>query len=229
MALEASRMENGERYDRAANVLGDKVKKFVLYDISLRSGSNYVQPSGSVTVRIPVPNEYDSRKLMLCRIHDDGSIQEISGHVNGSYFEASVDHFSLYALGESSRAPEEAAAALNSGAVTSNGAAGISNSGAVTSSTKDPGGSHKSATGTRTKDSVPASQKEVAGNTATGKNRGGGYITSGTVGQAVPYTGDPMPVKSLMGMGLLALIIAIGTMLPEKGSRKNRRKKGQAG
>jgi hypothetical protein len=193
VTMEVSKKTSGTEYDKANATLKETANQFVLYDIKLKSGTSYVQPKESVTLRIPVPTGYDTEKLILYRINEEGVKEEISGKMNGSYYEANVDHFSLYALAES----ELAIKAVKS--VSSNATGSLENI-MTTGKSKASGGSN------RLKSTVTASSKEK-GNSVSGQ------IAAGRV---IPYTGDQTPVKELMGVAILAVFICLGTGMTGK-------------
>ena len=193
VTMEVSKKTSGTEYDKAHAALSETANQFVLYDIKLKSGSGYIQPKESVTLRIPVPTGYDTEKLILYRINDDGVKEEISGKMNGSYYEASVDHFSLYALAESDYVLTAASSKVN--AVSEDKKAG--------DETKTGSGSSKS---------LKASSKNGTGR-EDGKETNGSASQQLAAGRVIPYTGDKTPVKGLMGAGILAILIVLGTGL----------------
>ena len=193
VTMEVSKKTSGTEYDKANATLKETANQFVLYDIKLKSGSTYVQPKESVTLRIPVPTGYDTEKLILYRINEEGMKEEISGKMNGSYYEANVDHFSLYALAESELAIKTVKA------VSSDSTNSLENK-TTTGKSKTSGGSN------RLKSTVTASSKEK-GNSVSGQ------IAAGRV---IPYTGDQTPVKELMGVGIVAVFICLGTGMTRK-------------
>ncbi|MDO4268105.1 MAG: NEAT domain-containing protein, partial [Eubacteriales bacterium] len=227
--LEASRLTNGSQYELAANQLAEAdVNRYVVYDIKLRSGSSYLQPSGSLTVSIPIPSGYDTDKLILYRINDDGTRNEITGRVNGSYYEASVDHFSLYCLAESNKVTAAAAkttsaetSAKTSGSGSSTKTAAAASSGSSTGSSVSKTSSASSKTmgtaGTVKKTSASAILAESAEKSA-GSNKAAAAVS---LNRDIPYTGDRMPVAELSVIGALAALAFLGILLEE---RKERRK-----
>lgn len=117
--LEIRKLDNGAQYEAAAVTLSDK-DKFVLYDVKVKDGDSYLQPSEAVKLRLPIPIGYDSSRLTIYRISDDCTARsEMVGAVNGSYYEVAVDRFSYFALAENP-APAQTAAlaaqALDAGA-----------------------------------------------------------------------------------------------------------------
>lgn len=199
IVLEVVKKENGPEYDMTHGAISSQVNRFVLYDVRLKSGTGYVQPTSSVTMQIPIPTGYDTSKLVLYRIGEDGSYTTISGKVNGSYYEATVDHFSLYALAESNQVTETAA-----------------------SSGKDSSsGGSSSSSRTRTTSSRTSGSSRTSSSQSIDSDSSGNHVAAG---REIPYTGDPMPVKELMGIGFFAVMICLGTALPDLRRRLGSRK-----
>lgn len=89
------------KVDEIASSLSDKLGTFLLYDIKLvDENGNTVQPKGTVTVGIPVPDGFDIDKLVVYYIDEEGNLIEYPVVVKDgvAYFE--TDHFSYYALAE---------------------------------------------------------------------------------------------------------------------------------
>ena len=89
------------KVDEIASSLSDKLGTFLLYDIKLvDENGNTVQPKGTVTVGIPVPEGFDIDKLVVYYIDEEGNLIEYPIVVKDgvAYFE--TDHFSYYALAE---------------------------------------------------------------------------------------------------------------------------------
>jgi hypothetical protein len=82
-------------------VLAAETPKFKLYDISLMQSKAAIQPSGVITISVPIPTDYDKTKVALYRINDDGTATLIKGKVSGENFEIALSRLSLYALAES--------------------------------------------------------------------------------------------------------------------------------
>lgn len=200
VTVEVSKKDSGADYDKAINALSSTAGRFVLYDIKLKSGTEYVQPRESVTLRIPVPAGYDTGRLVLYRINDDGEREEISGRLNGSYFEANVNHFSLYALAESNQAPALAKAA-------------DSLEGKKTIALSKAGSTGKTGSGAGPK--TGRDTETVQG--GTGKSS-----EQMAAGRVIPYTGDRTPVKELMGVGTLALLLGFGMAFTGKDPEKRK-------
>ena len=71
---------SGTDYDNAAKLLGDVGKKFKLYNVNfLDASGDYVSPNGTVTISFPVAADYDSGKIAVYRINEDGSKTLVKG------------------------------------------------------------------------------------------------------------------------------------------------------
>ena len=95
-----------------------------------------------------------------------------------------MDHFSLYALAESNQVTETAA---SSGKDTSSG-----------------GSSSSSSSRTRTTSSRTSGSSRTSSSQSIDSDSSGNHVAAG---REIPYTGDPMPVKELMGIGFFAVMI----------------------
>lgn len=100
--LEIERITEGENYNTVIATLGNRVNKFTLYDITLKSNGVKIQPSGKVKISIPVPEGFNKEKLVVYRINEDGTkvkydikVETIEGK---DYVTFETDHFSLYSL-----------------------------------------------------------------------------------------------------------------------------------
>ena len=76
MELEANLLTSGDQYDQAAQALGEG--KFTLYDLYLLENNLEIQPDGTITLAIPVPEGYDGASCKVYRIGEDGSAAEIT-------------------------------------------------------------------------------------------------------------------------------------------------------
>lgn len=100
--LEIERITEGENYNTVIATLGNKINKFTLYDITLKSNGVKIKPSGKVKISIPVPEDFNKEKLVVYRINEDGTkvkydikVETIEGK---DYATFETDHFSLYTL-----------------------------------------------------------------------------------------------------------------------------------
>ena len=70
----------------------------VTYNITLISNGNEIQPNGTVSVKIPVPENLDSSTCKVYRIESNGSKTDMNAVYKNGYMEFSTDHFSKYVL-----------------------------------------------------------------------------------------------------------------------------------
>lgn len=70
----------------------------VTYNITLISNGNEIQPNGTVSVKIPVLENVDSKTCIVYRIESDGSKTNMNAVYKNGYMEFSTDHFSKYVL-----------------------------------------------------------------------------------------------------------------------------------
>ena len=78
--------------------LGVDSDHYKLYNISYTVKNEEVQPSGKVTVQLPIPQEYDSRKCVVLHQQEDDTWKALDFTVQDGYAVFTVDHFSLFAL-----------------------------------------------------------------------------------------------------------------------------------
>ena len=91
-------------------VLEDTANNFVAYDITLKSNGVEIQPNGNVKISIPVPENFDTSRLVVYRIEEDGTKVEYKVNVvtidGKQYAQFETDHFSIYALVELANSAE---------------------------------------------------------------------------------------------------------------------------
>lgn len=225
--LEVKKIDQGGVYDSTKSTLADK-NQFVLYDVKVTVNGEQVQPSESVKLRLPIPIGFDASRITAYRISEDGSARsEIAGTVNGSYYEFSVDHFSLFALSEVPAADTAVTTAQAAGQTTQAAAAGSAqavpqaqtsgNGGSTGSSGYTSAGSAGSSSGNtgRSTTGTTGSGFSFSGNTGSGA----GNTSNGT--KDIPYTGDTTPVTAMAGIGAVALLIFFSTFVPKKKRKEN--------
>lgn len=98
--LEVKEIENGKEYSIVADALKNVSDKFVVYDITLKSEGVKIQPNGKVEISIPIPSEYDTNKIVVYRVEDDGTKVKYNAKINNNYATIQTDHFSKYVLVE---------------------------------------------------------------------------------------------------------------------------------
>ncbi|OUQ55598.1 hypothetical protein B5E58_12055 [Tyzzerella sp. An114] len=88
----------------AIEIVGGKipVEDYRLYNICFVKNEKEVQPNGKVTVKIPIPNEYDKNRCVIYRQESDGSWAILQAVVEGNYLVFETNHFSLYAIADAS-------------------------------------------------------------------------------------------------------------------------------
>ncbi len=74
-------------------------RQSLIYDVKLQDGSgNEVQPDGFVTVKIPVPDGYNTDNIKVFYIAPDGAATEIPCTVADGFVSFITNHFSNYAV-----------------------------------------------------------------------------------------------------------------------------------
>ena len=69
------------------------------YDINLMdSASQIVQPSGTVTVKLPVPAGADTSKLTVYHVKEDGTLENMNATAVDGYLVFTTTHFSTYII-----------------------------------------------------------------------------------------------------------------------------------
>ncbi|MFR8853819.1 MAG: NEAT domain-containing protein [Oscillospiraceae bacterium] len=92
---------SGTDYDNAAKLLGDVGKKFKLYNVNfLDASGDYVSPNGTVTISFPVAADYDSGKIAVYRINEDGSKTLVKGTFEDGQYRIITKTAGQYARGE---------------------------------------------------------------------------------------------------------------------------------
>ncbi len=70
----------------------------VSFDITLTCNGEEIQPEGNVTVRIPVPEGWDTENIYVYHRDANGRLTEIKATVSGGYIIFTTNHFSEYLL-----------------------------------------------------------------------------------------------------------------------------------
>lgn len=74
--------------------------KYIAYDINLLENNIKIQPNGKVKIGLPIPNNYNKKKLAVYRIDDNGEKIEYAVTIEEDYATFETDHFSIYVLTE---------------------------------------------------------------------------------------------------------------------------------
>lgn len=89
----------------AGNIAINKIENFdtnnaVVYDIYLSKNGEVVQPSGDVTVSIPVPASMDGSKCKVFHIDASGTATDMNAALKDGHMVFTTNHFSYYAVVE---------------------------------------------------------------------------------------------------------------------------------
>ena len=98
--LEVQEVKGGEAYNTITESLKNVSSKFRAYDITLKSNGLEIQPNGNVQVYLPIPNEYDTSKIAVFRIEEDGRKVKYDAEVKDNYAIIETDHSSNYVIAE---------------------------------------------------------------------------------------------------------------------------------
>lgn len=97
LELEANLLTSGELYDKVKEALKDG--KFTLYDLYLLKNSyEEIQPDGTITVSIPVPDSYDGAQCKVYRVNEDGSVTEVTAVLKEGKLTFETDQMGAYAV-----------------------------------------------------------------------------------------------------------------------------------
>ncbi len=98
VGMTVKRIDSGEGYQEAVELLGDVGTPIAFYDITLVSpqGSK-VQPNGMVQVYIPLPDNMNGDNAAVYRI-ENGAKTLMSGKTESVFYVFSTNHFSQFAL-----------------------------------------------------------------------------------------------------------------------------------
>lgn len=81
---------------------GFVVDQYELYHICYTVDNNKVQPNGNVTIKIPVPHTFNRDSCDVYHQQPDGSWEIVNARIEGEFIVFEVDHFSLFAVVNSS-------------------------------------------------------------------------------------------------------------------------------
>lgn len=93
------RLTSGPEFEKANNNSYLRGRNFVLYDIHFEdSQGTKIQPTGRVTVSMPIPSGLTSSNLVVIHFKDDGTASMITGVVNGDRYQFGTSSFSSFAF-----------------------------------------------------------------------------------------------------------------------------------
>ena len=97
-------VEGTSEYETASILLKNESEKYHIFDISMVSGSNIVQPNEPVRIEVTIPDDYYERNVSIYYISPNGRYESVkcekvvAGDKRVAVFYA--EHFSLYAIAE---------------------------------------------------------------------------------------------------------------------------------
>lgn len=97
--LEVEPITEGQTYNTVKRVLIN-VAKMKVFDINLLSNGVKIQPNGKVKISIPIPTEFDTSKIAVYRITNNGEKIKYDVTVIDGMATFETDHFSTYVLAE---------------------------------------------------------------------------------------------------------------------------------
>lgn len=100
--IEVEKITSGEVYIKIAELLDEE--DYETYDIKLYSASlsEYIEKvdDGEFKVKIPIPERFIGKNLVVYYISDDGKVEEYNVVSTNGFAEFTTNHFSIYTLAE---------------------------------------------------------------------------------------------------------------------------------
>ena len=98
--VKAEKVSEGDKFITADTALKETATKFQLYDITAMSDNVAVQPNGTVKATFDIPADFDTDKVAVVYISDDGKVETLASTVDvaSKTVTAELSHFSLYAV-----------------------------------------------------------------------------------------------------------------------------------
>ena len=84
--------------DTIVSAIDSSFDKYELYNISFVKNDQLVQPSGKVTVRIPIPQGMKGNTCKVYRKESNNEWTILDAHIEGNYLVFETDHFSFYTV-----------------------------------------------------------------------------------------------------------------------------------
>lgn len=97
-ALTVDAITSGSSFDTASKALDGIAEAFKLYNIVVKADGEEVEPSTTVKLYLPIPSDYDSSKVAVYRINDDGTKVVVKGTVEDGKYVIETKTFGLYAV-----------------------------------------------------------------------------------------------------------------------------------
>lgn len=98
--LEAKEIKDEKTLNLVKESLQGISSQYIAYDISLLSNNVKIQPNGNVKISIPIPTNFDTSKLVVYRISEDGTKTKYDVTVKDNYATFETNHFSTYVIAE---------------------------------------------------------------------------------------------------------------------------------
>lgn len=97
--MEVREITTGEIFNTIKKLLSN-AKSIKVFDITLKSNNENIQPNGKVKISIPIPVGFDTSKLVVYRLDENNNKTEYQVTVVNNYAIFETDHFSTYVLVE---------------------------------------------------------------------------------------------------------------------------------
>ena len=99
--LTISKIKKGETFDKAQKAVEAIADKVTVFEIDLFNTENVkIQPNGNIRFTLNVPAGYDSEKISVYRIEEDGTYTKMESEVVDGKVTFVTDHFSTYVITE---------------------------------------------------------------------------------------------------------------------------------
>ena len=113
VTLQAERLQEGAGdWQLVQSALDEVAEQYTAFDISLLCDGSKIQPSGKVSVRIPIPDGYDADRLVVYRVEPTGARVPYPVEVKDGFACFETDHFSYYVLAQKAEETPPAEGAL---------------------------------------------------------------------------------------------------------------------
>lgn len=100
-----NKITEGDLFTNINKILSSGINKFELYNINLSINNATIQPNGKVKLSMPVPNGYDTSKLAVYKIAEDGNKIKYNITINDGYIEFETDNLDNYVVAEEKENP----------------------------------------------------------------------------------------------------------------------------
>lgn len=82
-----------------ANIaFGDEYENYKAFDISIEANGEKVQPKGYVTVKLPIPADFNAETTVVYYVDENGNKTKLESTTENGYIIFETDHFSEYVL-----------------------------------------------------------------------------------------------------------------------------------